>query len=83
MRSNLDRIIRSELIRGEYIATTRKTGQATHQILHGDLARLIDTLHKFEYEMSKAVNNGDTDIIVILVLCDCQSRCISKGLRSY
>ena len=33
--------------------------------------------------MSKAVNNRDTDIVVILVLCGCQSRCISKGLRPY
>lgn len=56
-----------------------KRAGVTDQILHGDLTRLVDTLHILEHKMSEAVYDRDTNVIVILVLLDCESRCIKRA----
>jgi hypothetical protein len=40
----------------------------THEILHGDVAGFVDTLHQLQDMMRIAVNDGHTNVIVIFVL---------------
>ena len=45
----------------------------TNQILHARMTRLIDTLHKLQYVVGKAVNDGHANVIIVLILPICQS----------
>ena len=40
----------------------------THEVLHGGLAGLVDALEELQDEVRVAVNDRDSDVIVVLVL---------------
>jgi hypothetical protein len=41
-----------------------KPAKRTHQIVHGHLTRLIDSLHKLENVMGESIDDGNAYIVI-------------------